>query len=371
MTSAVASVAARGAPEGPGIPGLVSVVIPTYNRAGLVGAAIQSALDQTYDAIEVIVVDDGSTDATPNAVGAYGPRVRYHRQANAGVAAARNLGLRETRGEFIAFLDSDDRWHAWKIAAQLAVLRQRPDVGMVWTDMSAVDGGGRVRSPRYLRTMYTAYQQVDIARTCSTVGLLGALWTAAPGELADLPVYVAEIYPYMFLGSLVHTSTVLLRRAWAREVGGFDEELRTGEDYPYHFRTSALGPVALIDAPSTLYAVGETDQLTAPRFGVQVARHTLRTVLAALARAPERITLPRTLIAERLARVHAWVGEEELRAGQRSAARRDLWTSLRHRPWHARVAVLLLLALLPDGAFDRARALRQALRRGSRVQSHG
>jgi glycosyltransferase involved in cell wall biosynthesis len=363
MTNALVNDAGDGAPQGPGVPGLVSVVIPTYNRARLIGHAIQSALDQTYPAIEVVVADDGSMDDTADVARAYGARVRYLRRPNGGVAAARNLGLRHAHGEFIAFLDSDDRWYPWKIAAQVAVLRRRPEVGMVWTDMTAVDPAGRVRAPRYLRTMYTAYQDADITSAFEAAIPLGSVWSDAPTELGEHPVYVGEMFPYMFLGNLVHTSTVVMRRAWAATVGGFDEALQSGEDYPYHFHTTALGPVALIDAPSIQYGIGATDQLSGPRFGIQIARHTLRTILQALAQASERITLPAVVIAARLARAHAWVGEEELRAGNRDAARRHLWTSLRHDPWHAWVAALLFLAWLPAGAFGGARAVRHALRR--------
>ena len=353
----------RGAPPGPGTPGLVSVIIPTYNRALLVGRAIESALAQTYEAIEVIVADDGSTDGTAAVAARYGSRVCFVRQANAGVSAARNLGLRYARGEFVAFLDSDDAWLPWKVAAQIALLQRYPQIGMVWTDMTAVDGEGRVRAARYLRTMYTAHHDVDIAQVCESATTLGALWPDASGELATHPVYVGEIYPYMLLGNLVHTSTVLLRRTWAQQVGGFDETRRTGEDYAYHFETTGLGPVALLDAPSILYAVGESDQLTASTYGIQIARHTLRTVLGALERGRERISPPlsRQRIATRLARLRAWLGEEELRAGNRANARRQLWASLRHRAWQPRVTALLVLACLPAAAWHHARALRHVL----------
>ena len=183
-----------------------------------------------------------------------------------------------------------------------------------------------------------------------------------PADLVDHPVYIGEIYPHMFLGSLVHTSSVLLRRAWAQQVGGFDERMRpVGEDYPYHFQTTGLGPVALIDAPSMLYVVGATDQLTAPGFSLPLARHTLRTVLDVLATCPERITLPPRRIATRLARIHAWLGEEELGTGNRRVARRHLWASLRLHPTQARVAALFAFTLLPTGALKGARALRHAL----------
>ena len=89
---------------------LISVIIPTYNRAALLCEAIDTVLSQTYTNTEIIVIDDGSTDETTAAVQKYGDRVRYTRRPNAGVNAARNLGLKQARGEFVALLDSDDLW---------------------------------------------------------------------------------------------------------------------------------------------------------------------------------------------------------------------------------------------------------------------
>jgi hypothetical protein len=239
---------------------------------------------------------------------------------------------------------------------------------MVWTDMAAVDGRGNVRSPRHLRTMYSAYDFVDIAQACPEVGRLGALCPDAPAALAEERVHIGCIYQYMFMGNLVHTSTVVLRRDWAQRVGGFDEDLRpAGEDYLYHFETTALGPVALIDTPSTLYQVGEADQLTAPWTSRYRARHTLRIAAQALEHARDRIALPEAMVAERLAEAYAGAGEEELRAGNRGLARRHLWTSLRYRPWPPRRVALLVFALLPAGAFDGALVLWRAMHRRNRV----
>lgn len=343
---------------------LVSVIVPTYNRAHCVGRAIRSALEQTYAHVEVIVVDDGSTDGTADVVAGCGPRVTYVRQANGGVAAARNAGLRAATGEFVAFLDSDDWWDPWKLSAQIAVLRGRPDVGMVWTDMRAIDTAGSLRAERYLRTMYTAYEEVDIARVCPSLSLR-ELWSAAPDELAAARVFVGDLFAQMLMGSLVHTSTVVLRRTWAEQVGEFDATLRIGEDYKYHFKTTALGPVALIDTPSLSYLVGAADQLTAPgTFGLRLARATLATVTDWLERAPERITLPRSQITRRLARIHAWLGSEELlTAGDRAAARRHLWQSLRRAPRQPRTIALLLLTLLPAASLRALRAFKHAWRR--------
>jgi len=97
-------------------PPKVSVVMPAYNRAKEIGAAIDSVLAQTFEDIELIVVDDGSTDATPEIVRAYGDRVRFFQQKNAGVGAARNAGVRLARGEYLASLDSDDVQFPFRLA---------------------------------------------------------------------------------------------------------------------------------------------------------------------------------------------------------------------------------------------------------------
>src|SRR5436190_15605234 len=139
---------------------LVSIIVPTYNRAYCIEKTLDSALAQTHGDLEIVVVDDGSTDDTEALMARrYGaePRVRYIRQANTGVTGARNHGLREARGDYIAFLDSDDLWLPWKLEAQLACLAAVPEAGMVWTDMDAMNTDGAVVAPRYLTTMYNAY----------------------------------------------------------------------------------------------------------------------------------------------------------------------------------------------------------------------
>ena len=108
----------------------VSVIIPTYNRAPFVGEAIESALAQTRPPLEVVVVDDGSTDDTADRVAHYGDRVVYVRQTNAGPATARNTGIGHARGDLIALLDSDDRWLPQKLEWQVPLFDD-PEVGMV------------------------------------------------------------------------------------------------------------------------------------------------------------------------------------------------------------------------------------------------
>jgi glycosyltransferase involved in cell wall biosynthesis len=110
---------------------LVSCIVPVYNGERYLAKALDSILAQTYLPIEIIVVDDGSTDATPDVVRGFGEAVRYVRQNNAGPATTRNHGLGLTNGEFVAFLDADDLWTAEKLKRQVGVLNARPDLDFV------------------------------------------------------------------------------------------------------------------------------------------------------------------------------------------------------------------------------------------------
>lgn len=115
---------------------MISVVIPVFNGAAYVAQAIDSVLDQTVPPTEVVVVDDGSSDSTAEVVQRYQPRVLYRRQANQGPGAARNLGIRESKGEFLAFLDSDDLWLPEKLRLQKAALDEDPELNLVFCHMS-------------------------------------------------------------------------------------------------------------------------------------------------------------------------------------------------------------------------------------------
>ena len=345
---------------------LVSVVVPTYNRAALVVAAVRSALAQTWTRLEVVVVDDGSTDDTAAALAALADdRVRYVRQDNAGVSAARNRALAEARGDLVAFLDSDDSWLPWKLEAEVAVLDRHPDAGLVWTDMCAVDDAGRVVSERYLRRMYTAYRYFGPERFAQG-GRLDELWPACPAELAATPCPVGDVYPWIVMGNLLHTSTVMLRRSWQERVGWFGEDLLpgAGEDYDFYVRVTRLGPVAFIDAASTRDRVGAADQMTEPGGLLVAARNNLITVEKALA-ADGAAGLPPALVRERLAFCHGWIGVEAS-ATDRRAARVHLARAVRTAPapcsreWWRYVAYDGLSYLPPEALAAARRAARAA-----------
>jgi glycosyltransferase involved in cell wall biosynthesis len=337
---------------------LVSVIIPTYNRAHLVGKAIESVLSQDHDAVEVLVVDDGSKDETEAFMArTYGdnPKVRYLRKPNGGVASARNLGLREAKGAFIGLLDADDEWLPNKLRLQLAALAAFPDAGMVWSDMAAVNEAGEILHERYLRKMYSAYKYFPTAQD-----LFGPARKEA--QLEGVSAFCGDIFSPMVLGNLVHTSTVLLRRERALKAGEFNEKYRTGEDYPFHLKTCREGPVAYVDAVTIRYAIGLADALSAPDKLIQIATHFVQTLEQTLASEKNQIRLPKALISDRLAEAYSWAGQEHLKAGKTAQARAYFAKSLRAKPSSISNMKSLTISLLPSGAVRGLRSLKRSLK---------
>lgn len=332
-------------------PPVVSVVLPTYNRARFVGEAISSALAQTASSLEVLVVDDGSRDETPAVVQALAgsdARVRYFRQENQGVSAARNRALDNARGEFIAFLDSDDVWQPWKLDVQLSLLRTHPQVGMTWTNMDAVHPDGTLRESNFLKQMYSAYKHLPTGSPFQSLVPLEQVVPHPDPQWKAADVGIGHIYAPMFHGNLVHTPTVLLRREWAQRVGPFDTSVRRGgEDFKYHLATCRLGNVAFIDVPSILYRTGIGDHITNRENNLYFARSFLATLQNELRQHRDQLPLSDAQINAILADAHDWLSQEQCSAGERGEAFQHALTAIWLRRNPRRSWKLLVKSMLP------------------------
>jgi glycosyltransferase involved in cell wall biosynthesis len=338
---------------------LVSVVVPTYNRAYCLERTLSSALSQTHRNLEIVVIDDGSTDTTEELVSTIArrdSRVRFFKQANKGVAAARNTGFSICTGEFVALLDSDDVWRPWKIELQLACMARYPELGMTWTDMQAIDADGREVSGAYLRAMYSAWSHFSVDDLFTTHVPVGTIASRFAAEYGSRLLHFGEIFSEMLVGNLVHTPTVLLRRDRLDRVGGFDESLcPAGEDYDFHLRTCREGPVGFIDMPAITYQLGMSDALS--RHAVSLSTNFLKVVKRTLTEDRNRIDLPQAKIDWLLGDANAWVGEVMLNEGDDDEARKHLLASLRYRPFHARTAKLAALSIMPQSLRSTVRSL--------------
>jgi glycosyltransferase involved in cell wall biosynthesis len=200
---------------------LVSVVLPTHNRARSLPRAIESVLAQTHEPLELIVVDDGSTDETAEVLERFGKRITVIKQPHAGPYAARNRALRHASGELVAFIDSDDAWHPDLLSSQLPLLR-RPDVGLVFADAVQVSPAGEAGP-----------------RTC----------------FATTPPSRGRVAAALAWGNFVPTVTVLVRRACLEEVGGFATSHAVSADYLAWFRIATRHELDYVDRPLAYYTV--------------------------------------------------------------------------------------------------------------------
>jgi glycosyltransferase involved in cell wall biosynthesis len=197
---------------------LVSVIIPTYNFAGYIRRAIDSVLQQTYSNIEVIVVDDGSTDNTQAVLACYGDRIRNILQANRGASAARNRGIREVHGDYIAFLDADDCYCPDNIAEKVGFLTQHAEYAWCYSNWAWID----------------------------TDGAAGMLGSDPANSLARLKAH-GDVFLLALQGYQLQTDAFLFKKAVIDWLGGFDETLTVLEDYDLYVRAASRFPLAYID----------------------------------------------------------------------------------------------------------------------------
>jgi glycosyltransferase involved in cell wall biosynthesis len=230
----------------------ISVVIPSYNRAPLITETVESILAQTLPPAEVIVVDDGSTDDTAE-VCARLP-VRYVPQANTGLPGARNRGIRESRGEWIAFCDSDDLWHPRKLELQMAALAASP--GARWSvtgcDLIDPDGVPVTTDGSGMERSFPVFQTGLAPRD----HLARALKERTPG------VFAGDAYGLLFEGNFGLPSSALVARELIDEAGPFDEYFRWAEDTEFFHRISARADVAVVLDPLVLYRVHHGSMIT-------------------------------------------------------------------------------------------------------------
>jgi len=204
----------------------VSVIIPTFNRAHILGEAIDSVLSQKYKNLELMVVDDGSTDETKGVVSSYIPRLTYIYQEHHGVSAARNRGITHAQADYLAFLDSDDLWLPNKLYLQMELMQNNPKALICYTEEIWIRRGVRVNPMKKHKK------------------------------------FSGMIFEHCLPLCTISPSSALITRSLLEEVGGFDEGLEVCEDYDLWLRISARYPIYLIDTPLIIKRGGHQDQLS-------------------------------------------------------------------------------------------------------------
>jgi glycosyltransferase involved in cell wall biosynthesis len=288
----------------------VSVIIPVYNGAATVARAIDSVLAQTFADYEIICVDDGSRDASIDVLGSYEPRVRMLREQNLGPSAARNLGVRNSSGELLGFLDADDLWRPEFLARTVAALDREPGCVMAYSDLAVVDSTGRDLRARLIGD-----------RGVPTVeDMLESLWPIMP-------------------------SSVVVRRSAYEHVGGFPEALRAFEDVYLWLLLREIGEFRYLPEPLAVWRFPLFPDPLKPGGGQEEAGRVFERMVAKRYGRPGHLHVvgrrraPRSIL--------AYIALDAMRAGDRKRARAALVRALRFDPYRVKNYLRLARTFLP------------------------
>ena len=300
----------------------VSVVICVYNGAPCVGRALDSVFTQDFDGVEVIVVDDGSTDDTPAVLNPYRDRAQIIRQENQGLAGARNAGVAAGRGEYVAFIDADDVWLPGRVAKTVAALDRAPNAVLAYSNAILVDAQDR--------PLAQSYVPADKAYAPALEELLGGWWPILP-------------------------STVTIRRKTIEACGGFSPEYRSAngyEDVFFFLRAREQGAFAYVPEPLISYRLAPlVERMTRYASGFKVFARQVSERYGAAGRSRIRAE------AKSISGLLNTRGMLALMDGEPKLARRALSCALRYDPFNRRTILRLMRAYLP---------LRLAIAMGSR-----
>lgn len=303
----------------------VSVVIPVHNGMKYLPETLDSVIKQTFQDFEVIVVDDGSSDETPNWVAScQDPRVRLVQQPNQGTPGARNNGIANAKGDYIAFLDADDIWKPTKLEKQVRTLNMRPKVGLVYTWMSLIDQDGQ-----------------SVGRTLSS-SIEGYVW---PQVVENCRIS----------GGSLH----MIRRACFDKVGGFALDLRFAEDWEMLIRLAEHYEFAPVNEPLVLYRQHPNNKSK----NCEGMRRDFTVILdrAFAGKSPEFNQLK----SRSLGRAHLYLAWKEIENKDPVAAKKFAECALNYHPsfvatwdfWQLNTAILLLQRLGPEG-YQKIRSLK-------------
>ncbi len=230
---------------------MVSVIIPTYNRAGYLVEAIESVLSQSYNNIEIIIIDDGSSDDTQEKLKPYRDKIQYTYIENGGPARARNIGMQLARGEFIAFLDSDDLYYPYKIEIQAGFLDKHKDVAMICSELSAFNHTGilnELHLKKYHRSAFLCSEATYDNIYSKSIPIADAGIDLEKWK--DRRVYVGNVFDRYYNELILSTNTIMFRKSLLDNLGGQHEPYWLFEDYEFVLKITKSYSVAFIDVPT-------------------------------------------------------------------------------------------------------------------------
>jgi hypothetical protein len=336
--------------------------VPTYNRAGFIGATLESVLAQTLPATEVIIIDDGSTDNTRDICAHYAAPVRYIRQENQGLSAARNAGFRAAAGDWIAFCDSDDLWEPHKLELQMKAIAAT-NTAWCFADFRVIDPDGKPVRPGISGLAQTfpvlKDRGVDPASHFSKwIESRQIAWGAS-----NVTIYHGDLFGMLFLGNIVLPSTAIVSRALMERAGPFDETTRRAEETEFFHRISHEATACIVMNEVACYRVGHTS-LMKDANAAPIIEYALRSLHAASARRPQLTKAERAAFHEGCRQLRLRLAYTRLSLLDGAGARRAVYEAWREdRFVSPRSAAIMAASFLPNVALRGLTRVKQAISR--------
>jgi glycosyltransferase involved in cell wall biosynthesis len=322
----------------------VSVIIPSYNCAPYLSDAISSVINQTYINLEIIIVDDGSTDNTAEVIAPFRNNIKYLKQENQGVSAARNAGMRRATGDLIAFLDADDIWFPDKIAIQLDIFNRNPEIAGVFSDFGRCDKDGNQTEERFVTREYHIFNYYKY--TWSQIfPNHNELTLEVNGTNTPLSMYHGNVFNNLYVGNFIKTSTFIIKREVMNTAGYFTPERRTQEDYEYWLKIASKFQLAYIDVP-LMCTRRRPNQLTSKTEILDIVYQSLDVIETVGLKNINK--LGKSVVYRRLTDKYRKLALVHISRGNSAKARECLKNSIKWRPFEPQNIFLLILSYIPS-----------------------
>ncbi len=304
----------------------ISVVIPAYNAAEFIVETVESVLCQSHDNFEVIVVDDGSKDHTHELVATtFGERIRLLKKPNGGVSSARNMGVAEASGDYIAFLDADDIWHPDKLLVQARALELFPESGVCYSDVAVSKNRTRGLSYPVFRDHSWTYDDIFDGKALLRIEKEGA-------RQGEYSLHSGDIFKYLMYNGMILPSASMIRRSLLEESKiAWDEADTYSEDSDYFMRLSMVTNFTYVDFPLITYrSVNTGERLSANRNNPFRIRGFLRSIEKNASAAGKRAQVNERWVRYCLSRSYRKLGYYYLSEIELKEAREPLLCALKH-----------------------------------------
>ncbi|MGD9213097.1 MAG: glycosyltransferase family 2 protein [Desulfobacteraceae bacterium] len=330
-----------------------SIVLPTYNRRHQLERCLKSIKNQDFKDFEIIIIDDGSNDGTKDFINTDHPDVRYYYQINQGVSKARNTGIENAKGAYIAFLDSDDIWYPSRLKIMHAVIEALPgEVGLIFNDMDRiVNGAGDGQS---YSDDYFGIKRSDITKAMHQFPVVNI-------SEDNLKICYGDIFAQLLHGNIISPPCTVMKKEVFTELGKFREDFRVANDSEYFLRVSKhykIGYVPLIltsiDPPRSKVS------LSASVNNIEKINNTIRIIDSYYQK--EKNFFLKKQLKLRLSNLHGLLGYHHLSEYSGNMSRRHYKSALRLSPFKIRFLVMLYITLLPMGLLRFAAGVKQTFK---------